>query len=139
MPVLERSTEKRDAEGGGGGGEGGPGSRSEEEEEDEQRGAGKRKRPSDRSMPVSRSYKALVLGGRATVGVPHSEHEPRREHNAPTSPSFAAAVVSVLRGLVPGRTGSPAREQNTPVPVRRLLRLPVARTPWVFTFNTQRQ
>lgn len=32
-----------------------------------------------RSMPVSRSYKALVLGGRATVGVPRSEHAPRRE------------------------------------------------------------
>lgn len=40
------------------------------------RRAGERKRLSDRCP--SPAYKALVLGGRATVSVPHPEHASRR-------------------------------------------------------------
>ena len=70
-------------------GEEGPGSISEEVEEEESRRSGQAQAPV-RSMPVSRSYKALVLGGRATVGVPHSEHAPRRESIVSRNKRFVA-------------------------------------------------
>ena len=79
--------------------EGGPGSISEdveeEEEEEEEQRSGQAQAPV-RSMPVSRSYKALVLGGRATVGVPHSEHAPRRGHIESTCPSQTDVLIRIV-------------------------------------------
>lgn len=104
MPVLERSTEKSDAEGGGGEGEGGPGSRSEEEEEDEQRGAGKRKRPSDRCPSPARIKRSSSGGARQLAfrirnmsRVANTTRPPVRRSPPPLSVSFAVSSP-VARG-----------------------------------------
>ena len=66
-------------------------------------------------MPVSRFYKALVLGGRATVGVPHSERAPRRGYTEFTV-SLTIRKPSCTyhsRQLVREKTSGESRPENT--------------------------
>lgn len=74
-------------------------------------------------MPVSRFYKALVLGGRATVGVPHSEHAPRRGYTEFTV-SLTIRKPSCTyysRQLVREKTSGESRPENTSLMVTDLV------------------
>lgn len=74
-------------------------------------------------MPVSRFYKALVLGGRATVGVPHSEHAPRRGYTEFTV-SLTIRKPSCTyhsRQLVREKSSGEPRPENTSLMVTDLV------------------